>query len=1262
MADKYIDKIKYSDRYFLLDSGALHDSNHRLSGTNGNFETTGTIKAGTGIFNELIAVSLSAKNASIDELTAQNATVMGIMDVKGKLMTNSWEATSIANVGGSFYISPTGKDTGTPNVTITCNSVTNGAGTYTIVVGKGSGSNQGNGFGVSSTSSSLWSVGSRVLMTGNVICGTKNYPLGSLDGLVTARTISTNVITSITLNTITSSALDLIFTEQSTLAANSSITGTSNGSNMQISLYQSKSGSYFYPIGILLSSYGQSDKQQYIDIYSGSVKLGYQEDGTTTLNTGMAEPSLRIGQLDGLPAMTNGETPSGWGIYTTNGYFKGKITAENGVIGMDTATKIIISDNTSNAAIYSGSHSTLASTANGFYIGTDGISIGSNFNYNGSALTVDGEVIVNESITADKIVANAITTNEITANNLVGTNGWINLHEGKFFYTTNGSTWANTTNGIMWDGTSLNIKGKVEITSSDTIPTKTEAQGYASTAESNANSYADGVAATAQKYATAVYGTCTETGASTAAKVVTLANFNLFTGAQITVKFSYANTASAPTLNVNSTGAKAIYVNKAVTSTSNPLYWAAGAELHFTYNGSYWKCDDVGYGYSTTCSTAATTAAKTGAQTGAIVTNGTTVALTCTYANTVEGALSFNFASTGAANIYQHNAITSSSNALVWSAGATVTFVRRGSYWYYVASTTIDGDNIKTGKIKANLGGSYIDLDSGDMLLGDASTYEASTQGLMWDESSGSLKIKGQITVESGSNVYSKTDADTAIGAAVNSIEIGGRNKAALSYIWSREGSTYTTNGVTFTNLGGGRFSAVGTATNAGDIWWCNADSSSYQLGKTGTFTYSIYLESGTMPANIGLQCAEADSTPTWKKNNRSSGGATTYTFTVGDGNHPYHLGFWTVTANTAINITFRLKFEEGNKATDWTPAPEDVQNGISDAEKVARNYVTDISGTGIYISPANQSPSSGAEGNSVKIDGTGMEVFKGGVSVAKYGTDARVGATSESHLELSTRGIEFYSKNEYGVSQCGTIGLSNGGVGTTYSPYSTFGIRGSGTIGRFSVTAGATPIASGYSAFAQGQGTASGDSSFAINAGTASGDYSFASGSGATASGDYSFACGEGTTASGDSQTVVGKYNASDSTSLFIVGNGTAPSSSTRKNAFRVDSSGSTFENEKRLISRNFICYANSIVRSFSSGSITMSLADLGITTGQKPVGILLTYQDGGATPTILRYDYDASSSSGVVIKAYDSSGKAVSGNVRFFALVFQNSWTSVV
>lgn len=53
------------------------------------------------------------------------------------------------------------------------------------------------------------------------------------------------------------------------------------------------------------------------------------------------------------------------------------------------------------------------------------------------------------------------------------------------------------------------------------------------------------------------YGTCS-TDAAIAAKVVSLSNFTLVTGSRIIVKFTVTNTAASPTLNVNSTGAKAI--------------------------------------------------------------------------------------------------------------------------------------------------------------------------------------------------------------------------------------------------------------------------------------------------------------------------------------------------------------------------------------------------------------------------------------------------------------------------------------------------------------------------------------------------------------------------------------------------------------------------------------------------------------------------------------------------------------------------------
>ena len=54
------------------------------------------------------------------------------------------------------------------------------------------------------------------------------------------------------------------------------------------------------------------------------------------------------------------------------------------------------------------------------------------------------------------------------------------------------------------------------------------------------------------------YGTC-DTGSGVAAKTVTVDKFALETGAQVIVTFTNANTATNATLNVNSTGAKAIY-------------------------------------------------------------------------------------------------------------------------------------------------------------------------------------------------------------------------------------------------------------------------------------------------------------------------------------------------------------------------------------------------------------------------------------------------------------------------------------------------------------------------------------------------------------------------------------------------------------------------------------------------------------------------------------------------------------------------------
>lgn len=128
------------------------------------------------------------------------------------------------------------------------------------------------------------------------------------------------------------------------------------------------------------------------------------------------------------------------------------------------------------------------------------------------------------------------------------------------------------------------------------------------------------------------YAVCT-TGASTAAKTVTASNWvetaNLEAGARIVVKFNNSNTASSPTLNVNSTGAKSIVVSSGtITSTQ---YWSTGAVVEFVYDGTYWcvvgtvNDNDTKYTLRVGASTGTTNAATTDGSTYIKLIKGSTI-------------------------------------------------------------------------------------------------------------------------------------------------------------------------------------------------------------------------------------------------------------------------------------------------------------------------------------------------------------------------------------------------------------------------------------------------------------------------------------------------------------------------------------------------------------------------------------------------------------------------------------------------------------
>lgn len=82
-----------------------------------------------------------------------------------------------------------------------------------------------------------------------------------------------------------------------------------------------------------------------------------------------------------------------------------------------------------------------------------------------------------------------------------------------------------------------------------------------------------------------LYATC-DTAAGTVAKVASLAagTLSLKAGATVVVKFTYANTASSPTLNIAGTGTKAMYIQGV-----RDVYWTDGATVAFTYDGANWR-------------------------------------------------------------------------------------------------------------------------------------------------------------------------------------------------------------------------------------------------------------------------------------------------------------------------------------------------------------------------------------------------------------------------------------------------------------------------------------------------------------------------------------------------------------------------------------------------------------------------------------------------------------------------------------------------
>lgn len=202
----------------------------------------------------------------------------------------------------------------------------------------------------------------------------------------------------------------------------------------------------------------------------------------------------------------------------------------------------------------------------------NGLGFWKNGELGGIAITMKGEIVA-DMITTGTMSADRVRTGIIKD---VYNNNLIDLWNGKIYLS------ASKTVVTMANGTETTIATAQDVsTINGNISTITTKQASFQTS-------IDGVLSDVSSLK-ASYGT-SSTAASTAIKVVSCSGFKLSASAVIVIRFTYANTASYPRLDVNGTGAHYIYVNG--TYMSSDYYWKAGQTVTFVYDGSNWQVSD----------------------------------------------------------------------------------------------------------------------------------------------------------------------------------------------------------------------------------------------------------------------------------------------------------------------------------------------------------------------------------------------------------------------------------------------------------------------------------------------------------------------------------------------------------------------------------------------------------------------------------------------------------------------------------------------
>ncbi|MEW8993119.1 hypothetical protein [Clostridium sp.] len=330
---------------------------------------------------------------------------------------------------------------------------------------------------------------------------------------------------------------------------------------------------------------------------------------------------------------------------------------------------------------------------------------------------------------------------------------------------------------------------------------------------------------------------------------------------------------------------------------------------------------------------------------------------------------------TTAINVQQGKIDTLISNTTIIKDGKTIQL--KDSYNSTVA--TVDSINSTIGKHT-----STIDALSGQITGVDTkvNTVQRDLNGTISTISGHTTSINGlNSTVNTQSSSISQlqnsiklkveeTQVNNIVNGAVDRIEVGGRNLLLGSSFfddakgWSRSSSVKIVSDITVNGNNSAKISLNGLTTNAyTNISLNDIDTSLFVEGEI--YTYSLWAYTPDTNSidgryEVGLvmfkdgEATEWNSTEIPFVNGKWVKATKTFTMRKGFTKLSFRMN---VVKNGTIYYS-SPKVEKGNKATDWTPAPEDTQEQITSVSKRTATIETNLTGITSRVSSVEQTTS----------------------------------------------------------------------------------------------------------------------------------------------------------------------------------------------------------------------------------------------------------------------------------------------------------------